>query len=118
MFLSSLFSKKNAILGIDIGTSNIKVAQISHGKTPILDTYGIVNTAYQLGGKDDEAAVEQMAKILRTLLSRAGVSAKKCVISFPNSAVFTSVVELPRMTDQELGTAVEFEAKKYVPLSL
>ncbi len=118
MFLSGLFSKKNAILGIDIGTSNIKVAQVSHGSTPVLDTYGIVNTSYQLGGKEDETAVEQMAKILKTLLSKAGVSAKKCVISFPNSAVFTSVVELPKMTEKELGTAVEFEAKKYVPLAL
>jgi len=107
-------------LGVDIGTSNIKIAQVTHGEKPVLDTYGIVNIAYQLGasGQNDQMAVEQMAATLKTLIQKAGVTAKRCVISFPNSAVFTSVIELPKMSEAELGSAVEFEAKKYVPLAL
>jgi type IV pilus assembly protein PilM len=112
------FSKKKSILGVDIGTANIKIAQISHGDKPILDTYGIVNIDYQLGGKNDTVAIEQMANTLRALIQKAGVTAKRCVISFPNSAVFTSVIQLPKMDESELGSAVEFEAKKYVPLAL
>lgn len=118
MLFSKFFHKKNSILGVDIGTSNIKIAQITHSDKSILDTYGIVNIAYQLGSKNDEAAIGQIATILRTLLAKAGVTARRCVISFPNSAVFTSVVELPKMSDKELESAVEFEAKKYVPLAL
>ena len=105
-------------MGVDIGTSNIKIAQITHGQSLILDTYGIVNSSYQLAGKNDEAAVSHMAKTLKSLVDKANVTAKRCVISFPNSAVFTSVIQLPKMSDKELGTAVEFEAKKYVPLAL
>lgn len=105
-------------MGIDIGTSNIKIAQISHGGTAVLDTYGMVNTAYQIGSKNDQLAIEQMAKILRTLMQKAGVTARRSVISFPNSAVFTSVVQLPKMSPNELASSVEFEAKKYVPLAL
>ncbi|MCX6797220.1 MAG: type IV pilus assembly protein PilM, partial [Candidatus Doudnabacteria bacterium] len=118
MLFGGLFSKKDSILGIDIGTANIKIAQISHKKGLFLDTYGIVNIAYQLGGKNEEMAIQEMAKILKNLVEKAGVSTKRCVISFPNSAVFTSVVDLPQMTEGELVTAVEYEAKKYVPLSL
>jgi len=118
MFLSSLFSKKSSILGIDIGTANIKIAQIQHKGNPILETYGIVNATYQLGGKNEDAAINEMAKILKALMAKASVTTKRCVVSFPNNTVFTSVVELPQMTDKELKTAVEFEAKKYVPLSL
>ena len=112
------FSKQNSILGVDIGTANIKIAQVSHQKVPILETYGMVNTANQLGGKDGEAVIGQMAGVLKTLISKAGVTTKKCVISFPNSAVFTSVLEFPKMGEKELNSAVEFEAKKYVPLAL
>lgn len=118
MLFGNLFANKDSILGIDIGTANIKIAQISHKKGLILDTYGIVNVAFQLGGKNEEAAISEMAKILKILLGKAGVNAKKCVISFPNSAVFTSVVDLPKMSEKELASAVEFEAKKYVPLAL
>ncbi len=118
MKFSDFFGKKNSILGIDIGTSNIKIAQVTHGEKAVLDTYGIVNIAYQLGGKNDETAIQQMAELLKSLTHRAGVTAKRCVISFPNSAVFSSVIELPQMSMKEMSTAVEFEAKKYVPLSL
>ena len=112
------FSKNKSVLGVDIGTANIKIAQVSHGEKPILDTYGIVNITYQLGGKNDAVAIEQMANTLRTLIQKAGVSTKRCVISFPNSAVFTSVIQLPKMKENEMGSAVEYEAKKYVPLAL
>jgi type IV pilus assembly protein PilM len=112
------FSKKKSILGVDIGTANIKIAQVSHGEKTILDTYGIVNINYQLGGGNDAVAIEQTANTLRTLIQKAGVTTKRCVISFPNSVVFTSVIELPKMNQAELDSAVEFEAKKYVPLAL
>jgi len=112
------FSSGKSILGVDIGTSNIKIAQIAHEKEPILETYGIVNMTYQLGGKNDEIVVGQMADILKTLVHKAGVSTSKCVISFPNSAVFTSVIDMPVMSEKEMASAVEFEAKKYVPLAL
>ena len=118
MSLFNLFGKKKSILGVDIGTSNIKIAQVTHGTAAVLDTYGIVNIAYQIAGKKDPAAIKQMANILKSLMEKAGVTAKRCVISFPNSSVFTSVIELPKMSEKELSSAVEFEAKKYVPLAL
>ncbi len=118
MFLDRFFGKQNSILGVDIGTSNIKIAQITHGPNSVLDTYGMVNIAYQLGGKNDEVAIAQMASVLKSLVQRAGITAKRCILSFPNSAVFTSVIELPKMSPKEIASSVEFEAKKYVPLAL
>lgn len=118
MAFFNLFSKNSAILGVDIGTAFVKIAQVSQTEKNILDTYGIVNIAYQFGGKNDDAAVVEMAKVLKILLVKSAVTTKRCVISFPNSAVFTSVIQLPKMSEKELATAVEFEAKKYVPLEL
>jgi type IV pilus assembly protein PilM len=85
---------------------------------PRLDTYGIVNTAFQLGGKNDQVAVEHLSTVLKALMEKAGVSTKKCSISFPNSSVFSSVISVPKMKSEELASALEFEAKKYVPLPL
>lgn len=112
------FSHKKSTLGIDIGTANIKLAEVSQGQQPRLLTYGIVNTSYQLGGKNDQVAVRRMAEILAALVERSRASTKRCVISFPNSAVFSSVIEVPKMSEKDLSSAVEFEAKKYVPLPL
>jgi len=114
------FGKKKTVLGVDIGTSNIKIAEIffEDADKAVLSAYGIVNAPYQLTGKNDAEAIAPIASILKNLVAKAGVSNNKCVISLPNSAVFTSIIELPQMSAKELGSAVEFEAKKYVPLAL
>jgi type IV pilus assembly protein PilM len=62
--------------------------------------------------------VQIIANLLKNLCQKAKVETNKCIISFPNSSVFTSVIELPIMNKNELDKAVEFEAKKYVPLSI
>jgi type IV pilus assembly protein PilM len=108
--------KANAIVGVDIGTSYIKVAQISHGQQKTLDTYGIVNVSSHIDIYNNEAAIDQTASILKTLLAKAGVTTKRAVVSLPNSAVFTSVIDMPAMSETELASAMPFEAKKYVPL--
>ena len=119
MFFDKFFAKKTSVLGVDIGTANIKIAQIGHsGNVPVLETYGMVNCTYQLTGKQQDDSITRVAGILKKLMDKAGVTTNSCVISFPNSAVFTSVIELPQMNESEMATAVEFEAKKYVPLAL
>ncbi len=118
MFFNNFFAKKKSIVGIDIGTSNIKIAQVSHESGPLLETYGMVNAPYLLGSSHGTEAIDKTAEILKRLFERAGVTTNQCVISFPNSSVFTSVLELPNMDESEMTSAVEFEAKKYVPLAL
>ncbi len=114
-----LFSKPKSHIGVDIGTSNIKIAQLKpkDGKFT-LETYGVVNVAYQISSKDSAAAIAQTAEILKNLIKKSRATTNKIVASLPNSVVFTSVIEMPIMPENELKSAIEFEAKKYVPLPL
>jgi type IV pilus assembly protein PilM len=111
------FSQTKSIVGVDIGTSYIKIAQVTHNrdKTKSLDTYGIVNVSGQIG-TSQESGIKETANILANLLKKANVSTRRCVASLPNSAVFTSVIDMPKMSDKDLASAMQFEAKKYVPL--
>lgn len=104
---------------MDIGTSNIKLVQLKPKDDKfILETYGIANVAYQIANKDSTNSISQTAGLLRNLMKKSGVTTNKVVASLPNSVVFTSVIEMPRIPEDELKSAVEFEAKKYVPLPL
>ncbi len=120
MFLAGLFKKHSSVLGVDIGTSSIKLAQVGQKSSGerVLESYGIVNIPEALSGKNDPESLARMAELIKSLIKKAGISAQRSVISFPNSAVFSSVIELPMMNDKELDGAVEYEAKKYVPLAL
>jgi len=115
---SRIFSKQKSILGVDIGTANIKIAQITHGSAKVLDTYGIVNISYQIDNRNNTVAIQQTAQILSNLIKQARATTKRCVVSLPNSAVFTSVIEMPKMSEKELNSSIEFEAKKYIPLPI
>ncbi len=114
-----LFSKPKGHLGVDIGTSNIKIVQLrpQDGKF-VLETYGLVNVAYQLSNKDSGRAIDHTADVLKKLAEQSQVTTTKIIASLPNSVVFTSVIEIPKIPDDEIKSAVESEAKKYVPLPL
>src|SRR5205814_2121923 len=73
---------------------------------------------YQIDNHNNSVAITQTAEILANLLKQAHATTKRCVVSLPNSAVFTSVIEMPKMTQKELASSIEFEAKKYIPLPL
>lgn len=112
------FSSKKSILGIDIGTNGIKIAQVTTKEnTHILDTYGLVNLPFTID-ETREDVLQRTAEILRNLIDKAGVTTAKTVASLANSSVFTSIIEMPKLSEEELKQAVEFEAKKYVPLPM
>jgi type IV pilus assembly protein PilM len=114
-----LFGRSKSHIGVDIGTSNIKIVQLKpEGDKFHLETYGLVNVAYHIAGKDSKSAMEQTAQILKNLVEKSQATTRKIVASLPNSVVFTSVIELPIIPENELRAAVEFEAKKYVPLPM
>lgn len=113
------FSRSKSKLGIDIGTSSIKVVQLKKEQgQPVLETYGIVNVASQSDSKFGADVISQTAGILRKLLASSRVTTKKVVASLPNNIVFVSVIEMPAMSEKELKAAIEWEARRYVPLPL
>ena len=113
-------------LGVDIGTLSIKVVEISNADgRPKLENYAIL-TDYDLafqGSAQDAMKTKktfsgQAALMLRRLLKEGKISTKEINMSVPIFSSFLTVMELPQMTESELASAVQFEAKKYVPVPL
>src|SRR5258708_827851 len=102
-----LFSKPKSQLGVDIGSSNIKIAQLrSKDNQFVLETYGMVNVSYQIANKDG-ASIKDTANLLKKLVEKAGVTTNKVVASLPNNSVFTSVIEMPKLPESELKVNTE-----------
>ncbi len=114
-----LFARTKSKLGIDIGTSSIKVVQLTKAQEKfVLETYGVVSVAFPGGLAEGFDAIAKTAEILKSLLARAKTTTKKVVASLPNSIVFVSVIDMPEMSEKELKDSIEFEARRYVPLPL
>ncbi len=111
-----LFGQDNSMLGVDIGSSSIKIVQLARGEGFALQTYGIVDIPEPISSQTTDEQINKLAELLSNLMAAAKVSTKNCTMSLPNAAVFTSVIDMPKMADQEMESAMQFEAKKYVPL--
>ena len=121
-FFSDLFAKKEkSVLGVDIGTSSLKIVQLrkEHGQA-VLETYGELSLGPYGGGEIGQAtnlAPEQIAETLKDLLREAKVTTKNCGVSIPYARSLLTLVELPFRADpKEQKTVIELEARKYIPV--
>lgn len=121
---SKLFSsakKSSSVIGIDVGSSSLKVVQLRRdGGTAVLETYGELALGPYAGAEVGQATNLPAAKIAETLvdlLREANVTTKDAGISIPFSRSLLTLVELPRgNTPEEQKTIIELEARKYIPV--
>lgn len=116
-------SLSKSCLGIDIGTGQVKIVELQKGKNNYeLKNYAIWNLA--VDGDDVIQASslnmleEDVANHIKKLMKFAGLNAKEAVMSLPAFSTFVTVMELPVMPVSELGKAIEFEARHYIPVPL
>ena len=121
-FFSNLFAKKEkSVLGVDIGSSSLKVVQLrkEHGQA-VLETYGELSLGPYGGSEVGQAtnlSAEQITETLKDLLREAQVTTTNCGVSIPFSRSLLVLVELPYRADaQEQKTVIELEARKYIPV--
>jgi type IV pilus assembly protein PilM len=113
-------------LGIDIGTSYIKIAEISKfGHRRKLENYGSLSATvlYQKPFRTFEKntlllSSHDVARAIRAVIEEAKIKARQAVFSIPDFSTFFTNFELPQMSREELGQAVEYEARQHVPLPL
>jgi type IV pilus assembly protein PilM len=119
------FIKKEEVaqaLGLDIGTSSVKVVQLRREKNRIiLDTYGEVALGPYGGLKVGQAihlGEEKLLEAVQDLFKEAKVTARNTVVAIDPSGAFVSLVTVPQVSDDELRTMMPIEARKYIPMPL
>lgn len=117
-----LLSKDKSVLGIDVGTSSLKIIQIKKERErAVLETYGELSTGAYSGQEAGKALLltdEKISQMIIDLRKEAGATATRGVISIPLRYSFITVVDMPDLPEQELGEAVKYEARKYIPIPL
>ena len=121
-FFSSLFAKKEkSVLGVDIGSSSLKVVQLRKEKgKAVLETYGELALGPYGGSEVGQAtnlSAEQITETLKDLLREAKITTKSCGVSIPFARSLLTLVNLPYRADSnEQKTIIELEARKYIPV--
>ncbi|HEY7440098.1 MAG TPA: type IV pilus assembly protein PilM [Acidimicrobiia bacterium] len=106
------------LIGLDIGTNAVRVAEIDPGDPPRLTTFGQVALPFD-AMRDGEvlepaAITEAVQRLWRELSLKKG--AVRIGVASPRVLVRT--VDLPAMSDDELASALEFQAQELIPIPL
>jgi type IV pilus assembly protein PilM len=125
----SFFSKilaPNHYVGIDIGTTSIKVAEIVRTDEGLyLKSYGILENYAHLERLNESIQTssfklveEPTAQLIFTLLQKTNMRPDYVSMSVPAFESFVALINLPKMPEKEIDQALAYQAKQYVPLPL
>lgn len=120
------FKKKSKnFLGVDVGTSTIKIVELSkEGNQKKLENYGFCSLSFfyeKLSRPEKDPLIfspKELSKIILAILKEARIGSKNAFFSLPDFATFFTTISLPPMSKEEAEEAIKFEARKYVPLPL
>lgn len=121
-----LFFRKNTFLGIDIGSSSIKVIEMSFsGKNPKLENFGaaeiqaIADAGFTDFKKDSfYLSSEKILSFLNEIFFEARLESKVGFFSLPDFTTFFTYFEIPNVPKEEIPSMVKTEAKRHIPLPL
>ena len=127
-FIPSFFSKLlgSSCLGVDIGTTSIKMVELSRGGSGFrLNNYGLLESYGHLERLNDAIQTSSLKlfeketiKLLKILLQKVKPNSNKVIASIPPFSSFVTLLELPLMGEGETAKAVPFQARQYIPLPL
>lgn len=123
----NLFKKTLGVksyLGVDIGTTSIKVAELEgvKGGKPTLKNYGALeglgylnrfNNAIQTSGL--KMVDSDVIELLRALIKNVKPKTVNAIASLPAFSAFTTLIDMPSMPAGEMAQAIHYQARALVP---
>jgi type IV pilus assembly protein PilM len=115
----SIISGVSDFFGLDIGTTAVRVVQLSGGgPVKSLVRYGQAPIDTKLSLSDSKAELQKVSEIVKKLITDTGVSSRNVAVGIPSQRVFTTVVDMDRLTPAEMAQTIRFQADSIIPTPL
>lgn len=112
----SVISGVKDFFGLDIGTSAIRLVQLKgSGPVKALAKYALVPVEQKLVLSDAKADQQKVAQIIKDLVSKSGVTTRNVAVGLPSNRIFTTVVDIERLSGSELGKTIHYQADTLIP---
>lgn len=113
-----LFKKKsNALLGIDISSTSVKLIELSRsGGRYKVEAYAVEPLPSNAVVDKNIAEVEAVGQVIKKLIAKSKSGLKFAAVAVSGSAVITKQIQMDAgLTDDELETQLTIEADQYIP---
>lgn len=105
-------------LGIDIGNSSVKIAEVVAEKSGARVTKLVQAELSLPPGPMDSERVNAVTRAIRDLMREHRMTAKHAVFCVPGQTVFMRRIKVPRTTEERLHRIVAYEARQQIPFAL
>jgi len=113
------FGPGKGLIGLDIGSSSIKVAEVKDTKKGYhLDNLGIQPLPPEVivdGALMNGSAV---VDAIQTLMGERKIKVKNVCTSVSGAAVIVKKIKIPAASDEELAQSIQWDAAQYVPFDI
>ena len=116
--LARMLSPRIEAVGLEVGTSALKVVELRPGNPPNLVAMAVRPMPPGLIQDDQVVDARGLADEIKALLDEAGVRKRFAVAAVSNRQAITRNINVPKMTMQELDEAIKWEAERYIPFPI
>jgi type IV pilus assembly protein PilM len=107
------------VFGLDIGSTSIKASLVKkEGNLFSLESIAVAPSTPKGILSESLVDLQALADTIGKMLESANIKTSNVAFSLPESQVYTKVIEMPLLSDQELSAALRFEMEQYIPLPL
>lgn len=114
-----LFAKKRETVGIDIGSSSVKLVQLREQKGAYqLLNVGILPLPAEAIVDNTLMDSSSIVETIKNLIKSLNIKATDAACSISGNAVIIRKIVLPAMTSAELEEQIQWEAEQYIPFDI
>lgn len=113
-----MFGKKKRVIGLDVGSSQTKIVELSPGKTKKLINYGISKILPDAIVEGEIIDREAVLDSIRTLLESRNITTKDVVIGLAGRDVIIKRIVMDRLSEADTREQIRWEAEQYVPFDI
>jgi type IV pilus assembly protein PilM len=114
------FSKKDELVGLDIGSSSVKMVELTElkGNRYRLKNFGLAILPRDSIINGDIKNSQNVVSTIKSLSENLKIKNKNIAVSISGHSVIIKKLSMASMKDEELEEKIQWEAEQYIPFTL
>ena len=113
-----IFSSKK-IIGLDIGSSSIKLAEITvTNNNAVLDNFAFIQSPNQSMNNGEIIDSLIISESIKAAFKENAFSNKKACVGLSGTAVIVKKISIPKVESKNIAEQVQYEAAQYLPFDI
>lgn len=105
---------------LDIGTNAVRVVQVANNGQDnwTLVHYGYAPVDLKTTSANSKESERRLGEIIMTAVGQSGIKTKNVAIGLPSQKTFTTVIDVPTMSEAELRSTIKYQIDQYIPMAI